>query len=107
MLMMEKEECSQGGPAWGPRVSAAARGGEGQPPASPGQAFPGLTQVVGAGGGKKGGRQRGYGSCPLEGTRQEPLGTWASLKSSPCQPGFYVWPRVGERAHISSLGILG
>lgn len=91
----------------GPRAGEGAAFG--QPWAAFGQpcaAFPGLTQVVGAGGGKKEEEtERAWflstGSSGLaQGTRQEPLGTWASLKSSPCQPGFYFW---WERKPISHL----
>lgn len=84
-----------------------------QPAASPGQPFPGLTQVVRAGGGKKEeeaerARVLSTGSSGLaQGTRQEPLGTWASLKSSPCCLGFYVWPSGGRESPDLISGNLG
>ena len=98
----------------GPRAGEGAAFG--QPWAAFGQpwaAFPGLTQVVGAGGGKKEEEtERAWflstGSSGLaQGTRQEPLGTWASLKSSPCQPGFYVWPSGGRESPYLISGNLG
>lgn len=55
-----------------------------QPQASPGQPFPGLTQVVRAGGGKKEEEERAWvlstGSSGLaQSTRQEPLGTYLGI----------------------------
>lgn len=109
----------QGGPAWGPRVSAArvgrprAGGGCSLRPAL-GSLSQGSLRWSGLEVGRKKRRRRGRGSCPPEAlawpralgkSRWAP--TWASLKSSPCRPGFYLWPSGGRKSPHLISGNLG